>query len=263
MHGHAGRRRGGGQPVQVRQSREGGRLRRRRAGRRVGLAENVEHAPQPLQGLYEAAGVTFPGGQTLTCVICDLPPAGGPPAIAESRAKDITFVIDRLTGPHPAWPYARLIDARRIGVAGHSISGDAVPLVMAADARVRAGVNMDGTLYAPVPATGLNGRPFLLLGTWSIHRSGSAQDTTWDRDWPRLDGWKRWLAVDGADHASFTDLPVLEAMLGMPLGLSARRSATITRAYVGAFFDQHLKGRHRALLDGPAAAYPEVAFQRP
>ncbi|GAA4637137.1 lipase [Actinoallomurus vinaceus] len=231
-----------------------------------GLAEDLAsrgYVVALVDHTYEAAGITFPDGKTLACVICDRPPAGGPPAIAESRARDITFVIDQLTGPHPAWRSARMIDTRHIGVAGHSISGDAAPLAMAADDRVRAGVNLDGTFYAPVPATGLHGRPFLLLGTQSIHSSGSDKDTTWDRDWPKLDGWKRWPAVAGADHSSFTDGPVLETMLGMPIELSAQRSLAITRAYVGAFFDLHFKGRHRVLLDGPTAANPEVTFQHP
>jgi hypothetical protein len=32
---------------------------------------------------------------------------------------------------------------------------------------------------------------------------------TWERDWPLLTGWKRWLVVAGAVHASFTDLALL------------------------------------------------------
>ena len=33
--------------------------------------------------------------------------------------------------------------------------------------------------------------------------------STWERDWERLVGWKRWLVVAGAVHASFTDLALL------------------------------------------------------
>jgi predicted dienelactone hydrolase len=229
-----------------------------------GLAEDLAgrgYVVAVVDHTYEAAGITFPDGRTLACVICDRPPAGGQPAIAESRARDLTFVLDRLTGRHPAWPAAHMIDARHIGLAGHSISGDAAPVTMAADDRVRAGVNLDGTFYAPVPTTGLHGRPFLLLGTSSIHSSGGDKDKTWDRDWPNLDGWKRWLTVTGADHSSFTDGPILSTLLGMPSELPGSRALTITRAYVGAFFDQHLKGEHRTLLDRPTSAYPEVTFQ--
>lgn len=52
---------------------------------------------------------------------------------------------------------------------------------MATDHRVRAGVNMDGTFMSPVPETGLDGRPFLVLGT-PEHAPGVRPDETWDRD---------------------------------------------------------------------------------
>ncbi|MGW2418110.1 alpha/beta hydrolase family protein [Streptomyces sp. NPDC001709] len=209
---------------------------------------------------YENSGTTLPDGRTVPCAICDSPPAGGPPAIAGSRALDISFVLDELTGRRPAWRYARTIDPARIGMAGHSIGGDAAAATMAADDRVRAGVDMDGTFYAPVPATGLGHRPFLLLG-----ETTSVKDDTWQQGWQDLDGWKRWLTVDGSDHGTFTDMPVLAELAGRanPDGLSGQRSEAITRAYVTAFFDRHLKGMAQPLLDGPSPHYPEVSVRLP
>jgi predicted dienelactone hydrolase len=210
---------------------------------------------------YENSGTTFPDGQTLTCAVCDTLPPGGPEAIAESRAKDISFVIDELTSRHhPGRPYAPMIDTRRIGMAGHSLGGAAAVTAMAADKRVRAGVNLDGTMFAPVPATGLSGRPFMLVG----RDMGGVEDHTWASGWANLDGWKRWLTVSGSDHASFTDVPVLAEKLGIPeppgTTLSAQRSVQITRTYVGAFFDLHLRGIPEPVLDGPSTANPEVGF---
>jgi hypothetical protein len=40
-------------------------------------------------------------------------------------------------------------------------------------------------------------------------------------------------------------------------------SRAITRAYVRAFFDQHLRDRPQALLDQPSPRYPEVTFCAP
>jgi hypothetical protein len=37
----------------------------------------------------------------------------------------------------------------------------------------------------------------------------------------------------------------------------------ITRAYVRAFFDLHLRGRPQALLDQPSQRFPEVSFCSP
>ncbi|MFF1611969.1 alpha/beta hydrolase family protein [Amycolatopsis sp. NPDC058278] len=212
---------------------------------------------------YESSGTTFPDGRTLTCAICDQPPEGGPAAIAASRARDISFVLDQVTGHHTGWRYAKLIDPGRIGLAGHSIGGAASATAMVADPRIRAGVNMDGTFPAAVPPTGLGGRAFLLLGTRADHAPG--RDHTWDRDWPNLDGWKRWLTVAGAQHGSFTDTPILENLLGVPdsAELPAQRAAEITRTYVTAFFDLHLKCTPQPVLDGVSANNPEVAFEQP
>lgn len=210
---------------------------------------------------YETSGTTFPDGRTLACAICDKPPKGGPAAIAESRAKDISFVIDQLTAHRPAWRNARMIDPKRIGMAGHSIGGNAAATTMATDPRVRAGVNMDGTFYAPVPAIGLDHHPFLMFG--AQHES-PGMDPTWEQAWKNLNGWKRWLTVADSDHSTFTDMPVLSAWAGKPgPGLSPQRAEQITRTYVGAFFDLNLKGSPQPVLTGPSPANPEVTFQNP
>jgi hypothetical protein len=68
-----------------------------------------------------------------------------------------------------------------------------------------------------------------------------------------------------AVHASFTDLALLADQTGIEIdaGLSGARSLDITRAYVRAFFDQHLRGRPQSLLDQPSRRYPEVIFCSP
>jgi hypothetical protein len=72
-------------------------------------------------------------------------------------------------------------------------------------------------------------------------------------------------APAGAVHASFTDLGLLADQIGIDTGagLSGARSLDITRAYVRAFFDQHLRGNPQSLLDRPAPCYPEVTFCSP
>ncbi|MEV1239378.1 alpha/beta hydrolase family protein [Nonomuraea sp. NPDC050022] len=229
----------------------------------------VDHA-------YESYGTTFPGGRTLTCVACETVEKAPSDEeekkllgkAAAGRAADISFVIGQLTradGHAPVWKRWKLIDPRRIGAAGHSLGGNAAASVMAADRRVRAGVNMDGTFFEPVPIAGLGKRPFLMLGTKAQH-SPDSTDTSWARDWRRLDGWKRWLTVADAGHFTFIDLPILGGQAGITdpkAPLSGTRSGQITTAYVGAFFDQHLRGEHQELLDGPSTANPEVFFQNP
>ena len=177
-------------------------------------------------------------------------------------------MLDELTGAHPAWPGAALIDPSRMAMAGHSAGGAAAIAAMLADSRIRAGIDMDGATHAQIPDDGLS-RPFLFLGKQSSYTPGTpgkkSAVITWERDWKLLTGWKRWLLVAGAIHASFTDLALLADQIGLDIGagLSGARSLDITRAYVRAFFDQHLRSRPQALLDQPSPRYPEVTFCSP
>ncbi|NUJ99880.1 alpha/beta hydrolase [Streptomyces lunaelactis] len=217
------------------------------------VVTTVDHA-------YEAVGVAFPGGRTLPCAACGRAEEVGLDSVAKGRARDLSFVLDQLTGRHPAWRHAGMIDQRRIGMAGHSMGGMSTAATMAADTRVRAGVNMDGPFGTAPPGAGLGGRAFMMLGTEADHSPGG-EDATWDRAWRRLDGWKRWLTVAGSGHFAFTDLPVLGAQLGLNDSsepLPGQRAGEITRDYVGAFFDLHLRGIAQPLLNGPSAANPEV-----
>ncbi|WP_030574009.1 alpha/beta hydrolase family protein [Streptomyces aureocirculatus] len=220
------------------------------------VVATVDHA-------YESTGAAFPGGRILTCAACEQTqePESGK-VIAEVRAKDLSFVLDRLVGRQAAWRHSGLIDARRIGMGGHSIGGAATVAVMNTDRRVRAGMNMDGGIQ--VMPDGLGKRPFLLLGT---QQTAQPEDPyTWGSAWPRFEGWKRWLTVAGSGHFTFTDVPVLFDQLGVDdpsATISGPRAERITRAYIAAYFDRHLRGTPQPLLDGPTPAHPEVGFHRP
>jgi dienelactone hydrolase len=222
------------------------------------VAAGIDHT-------YESHATAFPDGRVTTCLARKPPRRARMEEIAASRAADVCFVLDELTGEHPAWPGAGLIDPSRMAMAGHSAGGAAAIAALLADSRIRAGIDMDGSTAAPIPDEGL-GRPFLFLGKQSSYTPGSAGAvTTWERDWERLAGWKRWLVVAGAVHASFTDLALLADQAGLDIGagLSGARSLDITRAYVRAFFDHHLRGTPQALLDQPSPRYPEVTFCSP
>ncbi|MEU8660277.1 alpha/beta hydrolase family protein [Actinoplanes philippinensis] len=216
------------------------------------IVATVDHA-------YESSGTDFPDG-IRACAACTMTAGdAGYARVAAGRARDLSFVLDRLTGNRPAWRHARLIDRDRIGMAGHSIGGNATAVTMATDPRVRAGIDMDGGLFEPIPADGLAGRPFLLLGAPSAVPAAS-----WLRDWPKLDGWKRWLDVTGSGHMDFTDIPVFGDQAGIPdpgFPLPAGRAVQITRDYVTAFFDLHLRGIPQPILDAPSASHPEVVFR--
>ncbi|MFF4293499.1 alpha/beta hydrolase family protein [Streptomyces vinaceus] len=220
----------------------------------------VDHA-------YETSGTAFPGGRVLTCLACEKADSEeGARLVAENRARDVSFLLDRLTGRHPSWKDAGLIDPGRIAMAGHSIGGSAAVAAMATDPRIRAGIDMDGGVFSPVPAGGLGGRPFMMLGAQETRPGNTGTgEASWDPNWKRLDGWKRWITFDASNHFTFTDWPTMSDQLGLPplSPLPGARSVDLTRRYVGAFFDQHLKGIAQPLLDGPDPQAPEVRFHAP
>jgi dienelactone hydrolase len=216
----------------------------------------VDHA-------YESSGTTFPGGRTLTCSACV---SGLTKRVPEVRAADVSFLLDQLLdrGSEFGATFGKMIDHRRIGMAGHSIGGNSAAVAMARDARIKAGANLDGGFLDTAPGAGMKGRPFLLLGTDATHRPDGGGK--WREAWDRMDGWKRWLTVAGSGHFSFNDVPVLGGQAGVvdpSAPLAGKRSGEITVAYTGAFFDLHLRGKRTPLLEGPTAANPEVTFHRP
>jgi dienelactone hydrolase len=248
----------------------------------TGLAEDLASHGYVVVGIdhtYESFATAFPDGRVTTCLAREAPQRDRKEKVVAGRAADVSFVLGELTGAHPAWPGAALINRSRMAMAGHSIGGAAAIPAMLADSRIRAGIDMDGSTAAPIPDEGLS-RPFLFLGKQSSYTPGSGGAvpartlawkllrgavTTWERDWELLTGWKRWLVVAGAVHASFTDLALLADQVGIDTGtgLSGDRSLDITRAYVRAFFDLHLRGRPQSLLDQPSRSYPEVRFCSP
>jgi hypothetical protein len=148
-------------------------------------------------------------------------------------------------------------------MAGHSVGGASAIAAMVTDSRIRAGIDIDGATGFPIPAGGLS-RPFLFLGRKAQYSpGGGAAAATWERDWNHLTGWKRWLVVGGAEHASFTDFLLMAEQCGLDTGaeLPATRALEITRSYTRAFFDLHLCDRPQPLLDEPSLRYPEVQFR--
>jgi predicted dienelactone hydrolase len=225
------------------------------------LAEDLASRGYVVAGIdhtYESYATTFPGGRVAECLACDsdTDPGFGAGVVA-GRAADVSFVLDQLTSK---WDGSDRIDRSKIAMAGQSIGGASAMATMLKDPRVRAGIDMDGTTYARIPKSGFS-RPFMFLG--SPQHVPGGRDTSWERDWKLLTGWKRWFVLSGAEHQSFTDVPLMGSALGITPTygvLPAARAAELTRTYVAAFLDQHLKSQRQPLLDKPSSRYPEVTF---
>ncbi|MFI0482102.1 alpha/beta hydrolase family protein [Actinomadura sp. 9N215] len=222
------------------------------------LAEDLASQGYVVAGIdhtYENHATTFPDGRVTTCVACQAPGDDVAARATKGRAIDVSFVLDQILSGRTKWKGDALIDRSRVAMAGMSLGGASASETMLRDSRVRAGINMDGSQQVAIPRRGLK-RPFMFLGQ-------AALDDTWSRDWPQLKGWKRWLQVQGAIHPSFADYDMLTQQIGLDFGskLPGDRSVVITRAYVRAFMDLHLRHRPQPLLDGPSARYPEVTFK--
>ncbi|MBB4906578.1 alpha/beta hydrolase [Actinophytocola algeriensis] len=208
---------------------------------------------------YENVAQTFPDGRVTTCVTCEMEKDESDwIRLNQGRATDVSFVLDELLG---RW---RQIDPARIVMGGHSAGGASSIPALLTDPRINAGFDIDGSTYDIIPESGL-AKPFLFLGRAEQYTPGSGNPAdTWDRSWAGMTGWKRWLLVDGAKHVSFTDVGILLDQMNLDTGatITADRTQAITRTYVRAFLDLHLRGRSQPLLDEPSPRYPEVTLPK-
>ena len=72
--------------------------------------------------------------------------------------------------------------------------------------------------------------------------------------------------IRSARHENFSDLSLqfglsIGSIMGFVGSIDGQRMETILNRYLVAFFDKHLMGIARPLLDGPDPKYPEVDFQ--
>lgn len=188
---------------------------------------------------YEAHDVEFPGGRMLQCVACNAPGQPWPGAL-ENRAVDVSFVLDALLRQR-----SPRIDPNRVGMAGHSAGGGAAALAMAADRRIKAGVNLDGPFYRPVALD----RPFALLTSPVGEQELGA---AWTENWPRLTGWKERRHLPETGHSSSNDNGYLAILLGqkdkMPPATWLRLYGTEDPAKSMGFFRDYLTGFFQARL---------------
>ncbi|MFC9968000.1 alpha/beta hydrolase family protein [Nocardia ignorata] len=219
----------------------------------TGLAEELAARGFLVIGIdhtYEAAAVTFPDGRITECLACreDLDAA----TVALDRARDVSFVLDELTARVP-------IDTARVAMGGHSAGGFTAQYALAEDARIRAGFNLDGTFPAAPYGRAVD-RPFLMMGA-PHHAPDGDYATAWASAYDTYTGWKRWLSMDGASHSSFTDYAPIATALGIQVPgttIDGPRAMDLTRRYVTAFLDHHLRDAPQPILDGPHPAAPEI-----
>jgi Platelet-activating factor acetylhydrolase, isoform II len=191
---------------------------------------------------------------------------------------------------------AGALDLDRVGMFGHSLGGSTTAQAMAAGPEVRAGIDLDGSIVASVALTPgskkrlkaelarakhragavakrLGGRPFMIM---SSAGRGPDDDPTWAGFWPSLPGWRLFLTLEDSEHYTYTDeeeflsqlvtAGIIPASLGVRevipvIGtIDAASAVAAERAYIGAFFDMHLRNTGGTLLHRPSPQYPDVRF---
>jgi dienelactone hydrolase len=171
------------------------------------------------------------------------------------QAEDLRFALTALRSS----ALRGHIDFRSAGVFGHSRGGFAAAHACAMDDRFDASLNLDGyRLTDAVMDRGLR-QPYM-----HIEEDLPADDVAEVREqrsaFRRMRGGMYHVLVAGTAHASFSDAPLISPDKFPRIRIDAERALAITRAYVVAFFDRHLKGERVPLLDGPSPEYPEATL---
>ncbi|WP_214322678.1 alpha/beta hydrolase family protein [Nonomuraea sediminis] len=220
---------------------------------------------------YEADQVEFPGGRLVRAL--PLPRKLTPPVLARllalharARLADMRFVLNQLAGLRHATQLRGALDLSRVGVLGQSLGGSVAAQLVHDDARVDAGVNLDGSYVGSVAKTGVT-KPFLQVAAEAHTRSS---EPSWKSFWQASSGWKRELRFKGAAHGSFTDLQVLLPRIAATVPkvpvrdfvgtIDPERSVSAQRAYIAAFFDLHLGRKPTRLFDASDDRFPEVSL---
>lgn len=202
------------------------------------------------------------------------------------RTGDVRFALDRLTdNSRSIFPakFSQKLQLDRVVAIGHSLGGATAAQTMLEDRRFVGGVNFDGMLAGPVVEKGLD-RPFINFGHSGTlgPKEGYA---SWGEVWPHLRGYRLQLQLKGAEHMTFSDMPVVldsapsARMLrndsvshlgqlpgiGMLPGvgsLPGLRVRTILTDFITSASRFFLSGKKCQLLTGPSSQYPELVYMR-
>jgi hypothetical protein len=203
--------------------------------------------------------------------------------MADLWAADGRFVIDRmfaLARNDPRQMLTGRIDTTRVGYFGHSFGGTTAANVMAADARVLTGINMDGYLAGRAWINGLD-RPFLQMRSDSIDinaipeeqlkQVGITRDDLRNLivDWNRrtvsvIRGGGSEVHIKGTAHMNYSDLPLwsppVSRMIQQAGSIAPRRAHRIINEVTLAWFDRNLKGKGPT-IEELVTRYPELELR--
>jgi dienelactone hydrolase len=192
---------------------------------------------------------------------------------ANIKLEDIIFVTNELETLQSENPVASHLDIRRIGAFGHSLGGNAALEFCATDSRCRCAVNMDGAIWTNIGIVGTSKPSMLLTAEHPEYRipcsqlvdAGVFPSIEWCGAERRLlwDGWKRVMETAGpaygftiqhSKHVNFVDVQFVALSSDSPFravmgDIVPSEMSRLTREYLLAFFNKHVKGMLSRLLD--------------
>jgi dienelactone hydrolase len=214
----------------------------------------------------------------------------------ETWIYDVSFVLDELEKleKDAGSIFYKRLDLANIGMFGQSYGGATAVQVCRRDSRVKAGVNLDGSLFGADAIKSFN-KPFMFMlagntvkmfeqepmakDDWSKFRISSLEEEMMVRGRYLL-GFKKLsesvdhdfytFVLNGAGHTSFTNAALFKeaalllrslmriGVFGFGGDIDGFRATEIVNAYLGSFFDKYLKGKPSELLDGKSKKYSEV-----
>lgn len=234
---------------------------------------------------FDAAASVFPDGRTALIRFANLSGFADLDNHIKLWTDDVSFVLDQveqLNRSDATGRFTGRIDSSRIGMFGHSYGGAAAVQMLMQDSRVKAAINMDGTLYGqPASASGI-GKPLLIMNAdksvdkaqydqmldKAIEQSGKSREeyeVSWNETVRRreraLAGGGMSLIIPHTDHMSYTDFHLFSPLLRSQ-GEDPRQVHRIVNGFSLAFFDEFVKqSGDGSALGELAAQYPEVNFQ--
>jgi dienelactone hydrolase len=250
------------------------------------LAEDLASHGYVVAGIdhtYNSGAVAFPDGR----VVKSMPDPGmdfsiGPLERVEAAAeKELTrqtdddlFVLDQLQSMNgdARSPFYGRVDANTAGAFGHSFGGAVAAQACYLDPRIRAALDLDGSLFGEVQREGLH-KPFMFISEDATQPTRKEQvrmnmessiDAALDENdaaMVRKSGGFR-IFLQGSTHASFTDRALFSPFKKFSGAgeIPPRRQVLIIRSLALAFFDQALKEKPSSMLVSRQSPFAEAAF---
>jgi dienelactone hydrolase len=224
---------------------------------------------------HESQLVEFPDGHLVRGTFVDTGPASNLRAL-RVRIADARFVLDQLARLDRRGMFAGHLDLARVGMFGFSLGGATAAATMLTDPRLKAGADLDGSLYGPVAHEGLR-RPFLLMLSpipaafkkrCRARCRGLSEFDFFRRFYSHSRGPRYALELKGSSHESFDDPVWIKPQLAIAdpaaarqfnVGtISARAAVATVSGYLTAFFNHYLRGATEPALRNPSRMYPDL-----